>query len=477
MSKIIEINHLTKCYVKDTPAVYDFNLEVEKGEFVTFLGPSGCGKTTILRMIAGFEQPTEGHILLEGKDIINLPPYERKVNTVFQKYALFPHLNIFDNIAFGLRQKNLPKDLIEEKVRDVLDVVDLEGFEKRRVSSLSGGQQQRIAIARAIVNEPEILLLDEPLGALDYKMRQEMQLELKRMHQELGITFIFVTHDQEEALTMSDKIVVMSKGIMQQTGTPEEIYNHPKNAFVADFVGESNIFAGVKKDERTAYFAGREFTCKDEIPAGSKIEAMIRPELVELTAPEEGQLVGEVIDNTFKGKTYEITVQCDKNEIVAERSRGMKVGETVGICFPEDAIHNMLSDVMLNRFKGDVTEQGQLRLADGDVSIDLHRIFEGYKEVDGVFYDKEDNAIDLSKKEVELYFSPYKAELSDDKDAGLFCGHITSIIYKGDHYSYRVISENNVEYAVYDEYLWNEGDYVSILVPEEIREYHLLEKQ
>ena len=242
---IIELKNISKCYEGDTAAVDNVSLSIAKGEFVTLLGPSGCGKTTILRMIGGFELPTSGQILLGGKDISKLPPNERPINTVFQKYALFPYLNIYDNIAFGLKLKKLPKDVIDEKVRHVLDVVDLEGFERRRVHTLSGGQQQRVAIARAIVNEPEILLLDEPLGALDYKMRKEMQLELKLMHEQLGITFIFVTHDQEEALTMSDKIVVMSNGEIQQVGTPEEIYDEPKNAFVADFIGESNIFNGV----------------------------------------------------------------------------------------------------------------------------------------------------------------------------------------------------------------------------------------
>ena len=238
---IIELKHIKKCYTKDVPVIYDFNLTINEGEFVTFLGPSGCGKTTILRMLAGFETPTSGEILFNGKDISELPPNERKFNTVFQKYALFPHLNIYDNISFGLKEKKVPKNEIKKKVKRVLEIVDLEGFEKRKIDSLSGGQQQRIAIARAIVNEPRILLLDEPLSALDYKMRQEMQIELKNMHKELGITFIFVTHDQEEALMMSDKIVVMSKGQIQQVGTPEEIYNKPQNAFVADFIGESNI--------------------------------------------------------------------------------------------------------------------------------------------------------------------------------------------------------------------------------------------
>ena len=240
---IIELKNIKKVF-DDTVVVDDFNLTVKKGEFVTFLGPSGCGKTTTLRMIAGFEFPTEGEILLNGEHISKLPPNRRPINTVFQRYALFPHLNVYDNVAFGLNLKKLPKAAVNEKVKHVLEVVDLEGFEKRRISTLSGGQQQRIAIARAIVNEPDILLLDEPLGALDLKMRKEMQLELKAMHEQLGITFIYVTHDQEEALTMSDKVVVMSDGMIQQTGTPEEIYNEPTNAFVADFIGESNIFEG-----------------------------------------------------------------------------------------------------------------------------------------------------------------------------------------------------------------------------------------
>lgn len=258
-TNIIELKHITKTFEDGFVAVEDFNLTVKRGEFVTFLGPSGCGKTTTLRMIAGFEIPTEGEILLDGKEIGNLPPNKRPINTVFQRYALFPHLNIFDNIAFGLKLKKLSKDEIKRKVKKVLEMVDLEGFETRKVATLSGGQQQRIAIARALVNEPQILLLDEPLGALDLKMRKEMQLELKSMHERLGITFIYVTHDQEEALTMSDKIVVMSEGRMQQIGTPEDIYNEPKNAFVADFIGESNIFTGIMTDKLKVRFCGAEF--------------------------------------------------------------------------------------------------------------------------------------------------------------------------------------------------------------------------
>ena len=269
MENIIELKHITKNFDDNFTAVDDFNLEVQRGEFVTFLGPSGCGKTTTLRMIAGFEMPTEGEILLNGKDISKLPPNKRPINTVFQRYALFPHLNIYDNIAFGLKLKKLPKAEIEKKVKKALEMVDLEGFEDRRVQTLSGGQQQRIAIARSLVNEPEILLLDEPLGALDLKMRKEMQLELKEMHERLGITFIYVTHDQEEALTMSDKIVVMSEGRIQQIGTPEDIYNEPKNAFVADFIGESNIFNGIMTGKLKVRFCGAEFECLDDVEHGT----------------------------------------------------------------------------------------------------------------------------------------------------------------------------------------------------------------
>lgn len=273
---IIELRHLTKTYEDGFTAVSDFNLQIKRGEFVTFLGPSGCGKTTTLRMIAGFDTPTGGEILLNGKNITDLPPNKRPVNTVFQRYALFPHMNIFENIAFGLKQKKLPQEVIVRKVKKVLDLVDLEGFENRSVSTLSGGQQQRVAIARALVNEPEILLLDEPLGALDLKMRKEMQLELKSMHDELGITFIYVTHDQEEALTMSDQIVVMNEGKIQQLGTPEDIYNEPKNAFVADFIGESNIFNGIMTGHLRARFCGGEFVCVDDIEEGTHITAVLR---------------------------------------------------------------------------------------------------------------------------------------------------------------------------------------------------------
>ena len=272
-------------------------------------------------MIAGFDRPTSGQILLGGKDISKLPPNKRPVNTVFQRYALFTHMNIYDNIAFGLKLKKMAREEIEGKVKHVLEMVDLEGFEERSVATLSGGQQQRIAIARALVNEPEILLLDEPLGALDLKMRKEMQIELKSMHDKLGITFIYVTHDQEEALTMSDKIVVMNGGQIQQIGTPEDIYNEPKNAFVADFIGESNIFKGIMTGKLKVRFCGGEFDCMDDVPEGTQIDAVVRPEDVILTAPEKGTVKGVVTNVVFKGIHYEITVESGKYEMVIQSTK------------------------------------------------------------------------------------------------------------------------------------------------------------
>ena len=339
---IIELHGITKVFEDGFKAVDDFNLEVKRGEFVTFLGPSGCVKTTTLRMIAGFDNPTEGDILLNGSSIIHLPPYKRPINTVFQRYALFPHMNIYENIAFGLRQKKTPGDVIDRKVRRVLDLVDLEGFEKRKIQTLSGGQQQRIAIARALVNEPEILLLDEPLGALDLKMRKEMQLELKNMHRRLGITFIYVTHDQEEALTMSDKIVVMNEGRTQQIGFPEDIYYEPKNAFVADFIGESNILDGLMLADRLVAFSGQKFPCLDSgFDKREPVDVVIRPEDVDIVPEDKGMLKGVVTSVTFLGVHYEIIVDIDGFKWMIQTTDFVDVDEHIGIYLEPDAIHVM----------------------------------------------------------------------------------------------------------------------------------------
>ena len=466
-TNIIELKHITKTFEDGFVAVEDFNLTVKRGEFVTFLGPSGCGKTTTLRMIAGFEIPTEGEILLDGKEIGNLPPNKRPINTVFQRYALFPHLNIFDNIAFGLKLKKLPKDEIKRKVKKVLEMVDLEGFETRKVATLSGGQQQRIAIARALVNEPEILLLDEPLGALDLKMRKEMQLELKSMHERLGITFIYVTHDQEEALTMSDKIVVMSEGRMQQIGTPEDIYNEPKNAFVADFIGESNIFTGIMTDKLKVRFCGAEFACVDDVEHGRLVEVVVRPEDVEVTTPEKGAIVGTVTSVVFKGVHYEITVESGKNEIVIQSTKTATVGSQVGLNVEPDGIHIMIPEHTLNKIESDVDKNYELTIFDGKIQCDLTKIIPGSKfNEDHILLDAHGDVIDYEKLKVVLAIKPRHISMSDNEEEGIVCGHIINLIYKGDHYSYVVRTDMDEDFIVNDEYLWNMDDYVSLIIPE-----------
>ena len=472
-NNIIELKNIVKTYDNGFTAVDGFNLEVKRGEFVTFLGPSGCGKTTTLRMIAGFEIPTSGEILLNGQDISKLPPNKRPINTVFQRYALFPHLNIFDNIAFGLKLKKLPKAEIVKKVKKVLEMVDLEGFEDRKVATLSGGQQQRIAIARALVNEPEILLLDEPLGALDLKMRKEMQIELKGMHDRLGITFIYVTHDQEEALTMSDKIVVMSEGEIQQIGTPEDIYNEPKNAFVADFIGESNIFNGIMTGKLKVRFCGAEFVCLDVVEIGTKVVAVVRPEDVMITTPEQGAVKGVVTSVVFKGVHYEITVESGRNEIVIQTTKSAKVGDKVGLNVEPDGIHIMISETAINKIESSVNRNYALGVFDGKVSCDLTEIVPGSAMKDGVLVDVNGEAIDREKIKVIVSILPEDIDMSDDEEAGIICGHIINLIYKGDHYSYVVRTDNEEDFIVDDEYLWNMEDRVSLIIPEDKMKFSL----
>lgn len=482
---IIELKNVGKSF-DDVVVVEDFNLEVKKGEFVTFLGPSGCGKTTTLRMIAGFEIPTEGHITLNGEDISKLPPYERPINTVFQRYALFPHLNIYDNIAFGLklktnevtykkdngkiitRKEKLSKKEIDKKVKRALEIVDLEGFEKRSVDTLSGGQQQRIAIARAIVNEPQILLLDEPLGALDLKMRKEMQIELKAMHERLGITFIYVTHDQEEALTMSDKIVVMSDGVIQQIGTPEEIYNEPKNAFVADFIGESNIFNGKVTDKLQVQFCDHTFTCVDDFHFGTKVDVVVRPEDIVMKPKGEGMMDVVVDSVVFKGVHYEITVLSGDNEIVIHSIYNAVVGDTISIDIDPDSIHLIENNLTTNDFEGIITKHNTVEFADGEFECDLTQLYPNSNYVDDVLVDENGNEIDVVGKEVLVSIPVFGSiEMSDDADKGGTTGNIISLIYKGDHYQYIVRTENEYDFIFDDEDLWNENDFVSLIIPKE----------
>lgn len=329
--KLITLENISKSY--DHNLVLDeLNLYIRENEFLTLLGPSGCGKTTTLRIIGGFETPDTGHVYFDGKDITQLPPNQRQLNTVFQKYALFPHMSIAENIAFGLKIHKKSKSYIQDKISYALKLVNLDGYEHRSIDSLSGGQQQRIAIARAIVNEPKVLLLDEPLGALDLKLRQDMQYELIRLKNELGITFVYVTHDQEEALTMSDTIVVMNQGYIQQIGTPEMIYNEPTNAFVADFIGDSNLMDATMLRDRLVEILGVKFPCVDEGFGHNKpVDAVIRPEDVELVAPGEGMLDGEVISLIFKGVHWEIEVMANGFEWLVHTTQMHPVGSRVGI--------------------------------------------------------------------------------------------------------------------------------------------------
>ena len=343
MSKhVIDLVDITKEFDGDA-ALNHVTLYIRDGEFLTLLGPSGCGKTTLLRIIAGFEMPSEGRVLIDGNDITDVPPYKRRVNTVFQKYALFPNMNVYKNIAFGLNIKKKSKDFIDQKVKRMLELVDLKGFENRSVEQLSGGQQQRVAIARALANEPEVLLLDEPLGALDLKLRKEMQIELKEMQKQLGITFVFVTHDQEEALSMSDTIVVMKDGAIQQIGTPIDIYNEPKNAFVADFIGESNILDGTMLEDFRVRFDGQVFECVDAgFEPNEAIDVVLRPEDVRIVPEEQGQIKGVVTSESFIGVHYEMQVESDGGQMyLIQSTQKANIDERVGLYIRPDEIHIM----------------------------------------------------------------------------------------------------------------------------------------
>ena len=467
---IIELRHISKVYSDNGfKAVDDFNLEVKRGEFVTFLGPSGCGKTTTLRMIAGFEMPTSGEILLNGEDISQLPANKRPINTVFQRYALFPHMNIYDNIAFGLKLKKLPKEEIRKKVKRV----DLEGFENRKISTLSGGQQQRIAIARALVNEPEILMLDEPLGSLDLKMRQEMQIELKHMHDELGITFIYVTHDQEEALTMSDKIVVLSEGRIQQIGTPEDLYNEPQNAFVADFIGESNIFKGIMTGHMKVRFCGGEFIGMDDVPEGTLVDVVVRPEDEIITKPEDGIIEGEVVSGIFKGMHYEVTVESGKYEMVIRTTKCYSVGERIGMKLEPDGIHIMLAEDHTTSFVTNINSDYTLDFNGKVINCDLTKVIPKSSMKNNVLVDENNEAIDTDKLKVMVSIQPYDIRMSDNVEEGLVSGHIINLIYKGDHYSYVIRTEYGHDLIVDDEYLWNMDDAVGLVMLEDKMKFQL----
>ncbi len=488
--KIIELINVSRTFDGNLIAVDNVNLYVRKGEFITFLGPSGCGKTTTLRMIAGFDRPDSGKILLDGKDISNLPPNKRPINTVFQRYALFPHLNVYDNVAFGLKLKKFlvtykdengkeftkkekySKKEVAEKVAKALKMVDLEGFENRSVSTLSGGQQQRVAIARAIVNEPKILLLDEPLGALDLKMRKDMQLELKEMHRKLGITFIYVTHDQEEALTMSDTIVVMKDGVIQQIGTPTDIYNEPKNTFVADFIGQSNIFSGTMVGDKKVRFIGYNFDCVDDFKKNEKVDVVVRPEDVSLVDEDKGQVNGVIISSIFKGVHYEMVMKVGKSEVVIQDTVERKVGEKVSVIIKPNAIHIMAKEFSTNKYDGYITKKNTVCFGDGEFECDVTQLYPGsILDEEGYLITKEGERIDLTDVDVNVEVGLKDIEISDNQEIGGALGNIVSIIYKGDHYQLIVRTPENEEDYVFDtEDTWNENDSVSVIIkPENIK--------
>ena len=367
-NKVIELKNISKSY--DGEVVLDhINLYICDKEFITLLGPSGCGKTTTLRIIGGFTQPDTGEVIIDGKNMNGAPPYKRQVNTIFQRYALFPHLNVFENVAFGLRVNKVDSKEIEKRVTAMLESVNLSGFEKRQVHSLSGGQQQRVAIARALVNNPTILLLDEPLGALDLKLRKDMQNELKNIQQQLGITFIFVTHDQEEALSMSDTVVVMNEGRIQQIGTPEDIYNEPKNAFVADFIGESNILDGIMREDKLVEMFGHKFDCVDVgFGKNEPVDVVVRPEDIDVVEPEKGQLSGTVSSITFKGVHYEIIVDINDFKWMIQSTDSPAVGDVIGISIPPQDIHIMKKSEYSGMFGDYSTFSDEMELI-GDTEI------------------------------------------------------------------------------------------------------------
>ena len=450
---IIEVKGVSKFFGEKT-ALDNINLSIKKGEFVTILGPSGCGKTTLLRLIAGFQTASEGVICIAGKEITQTPPHKRPVNTVFQKYALFPHLNVYDNIAFGLKLKKLPKDVVLKKVKAALKMVGMTDYEYRDVNSLSGGQQQRVAIARAIVNEPEVLLLDEPLAALDLKMRKDMQMELKEMHKSLGITFVYVTHDQEEALTLSDTIVVMSEGRIQQIGTPTDIYNEPINSFVADFIGESNILNGVMVKDRLVHFCDRDFECVDEgFGEQTPVDVVIRPEdLYIFPVSDMAQLRGVVQSCIFKGVHYEMVVLCQGYEFVVQDYHAFEAGAEVGLLVKPHDIHIMKKERLCNTFDGKLLDETHVEFLGCTFEcapVDLQQV-------------------PLGEVQVEVDFD--KIDLQDDAEDGTLTGEVKFILYKGNHYHLTVWSDWDENVFVDTNDVWDDGDHVGIsIAPEDIR--------
>ena len=451
--KIIEIKNISKSF-GDKRILNDVSLYVKRGEFLTLLGPSGCGKTTLLRILAGFGSADSGEVLINGKDITDVPPHERPVNTVFQRYALFPHLDVYENIAFGLKLKKMPTDEIDKKVRKALKMVSMTDYEDRDVESLSGGQQQRVAIARAIVNEPSVLLLDEPLSALDLKMRKDMQMELKEMHKELGITFIYVTHDQEEALTLSDTIVVFDDGNIKQIGTPTDIYNEPQNAFVADFIGESNILNGTMIKDKLVEFAGHQFECVDEgFGENVPVDVVVRPEDIYIMNKLEGaQLTARVKSCIFKGVHYEMFVETDKGlELMIQDYNAFEPDSEVGLIIRPADIQVMHKERTRNVFEGEIVSENKVSFLGEEWECEPQTEFSAGQKVT-----------------VEVDFS--KVELIDHPEEGVLSGEVYFLLYKGDHYHLTIRTEDSDYVWVDTNDIWDKGDLVGInIAPKDIK--------
>lgn len=452
---IIDVRNVHKNY-KDKVVLDNINLSVKKGEFVTILGPSGCGKTTLLRLIAGFLPASSGEIRIAGKEVTDIPPYKRSVNTVFQKYALFPHLNVYDNIAFGLKLKKLSRPEIDKKVARVLKMVSMTDYEYRSVDSLSGGQQQRVAIARAIVNEPEVLLLDEPLAALDLKMRKDMQMELKELHKNLNITFLYVTHDQEEALTLSNTVVVMSEGVIQQIGTPMDVYNEPANSFVADFIGASNILNAVMVKDKLVHFAGHDFECVDKgFGENTQVDVVIRPEDIVISENiEKSMFSGKIESLVFKGVHNEITVVTPEGyEFLIHDYDPYSIGQTLGLSIKPFDIHVMKKERLYNTFEGKLIDSTHVEF--------LGHVFE-CSEVPDIEANTE--------VKVEIEFGD--VELLDNE--GMIEGEVKYILYKCDRYHLTVWTDWDENIYVDTQDVWDDGDKVGISIPpDKIRIIHL----
>lgn len=535
--KIIEFKHVTKIF-NGVTVIEDENFYVRKGEFLTILGPSGCGKSTTLRMIAGFETPTSGDILLEGKDIVTMPAYKRPINTVFQHYALFPNYDVYGNVAFGLKQVKVPvplkkkdgtpvlkinktkikylkkqiarlsKDTImdqnekeerikkfegiieelkntpeqaykyrhlsnaemDDRIMRALQIVDLDEMEGRSIDTLSGGQQQRVAIARAIVLQPKILLLDEPLGALDLKMRKDMQLELKEMHRKLGITFIYVTHDQEEALTMSDTVMVMSDGVIQQIGSPTDIYNEPKNAFVADFIGDSNIYNGVMTGEKRVKILGKEFTCLDDFPIHDRVDVVIRPEDIKLsTTQKEGSFEGFIDSKVFKGIFFQYSIMVGKEEVIVKSTKDFAEKSNIFLTLVPDSMHIMKKQLSTNVFTDiQIDKNNNAVIDDVPFEVNITQLLANSNVDEDGYLVVGNSKYDLTGFKVTATVKPEDIQITDDISSSQIGATVISQVYKGDHYLIIARTDDEEEdFIISTPYPFNVGDTVGISIPKD----------